>query len=371
MTRRALTDQERLDWLRLIRTENIGPITFRKLIERFGNAADAIKNAPDLAKRGGGKKPLSIAPRETAEKEIEKLQSQGGFMLASCEPDYPHQLAAIEDAPPVISLFGNRKFLGDKRRVAIVGSRNASLNGKQFAERLAKDCGQANLIVVSGLARGIDTAAHKGSLESGTIAVLAGGVDVVYPEENTALYNEICQKGVAIAESPFGTPPTSHHFPKRNRIIAGLCEGTLIVEALAQSGSLITTRCALEQGREVMAVPGSPLDPRCKGNNNLLREGATLVENVQDILNALSHAPGQFGEPENSGFSGRNESLSEADIASARAKILQALGPSPVRLDDLIREVEMPVSVILAALLELELAGKAERSQGGTVALLT
>ncbi|MBY0429135.1 MAG: DNA-processing protein DprA [Alphaproteobacteria bacterium] len=365
-----MNDNERIDWLRLIRSENIGPITFYKLMERFGSAESAIRNAPDLAKRAGGKKPLVIAPRETAEKEIAALSKIGGFMLAACEPDYPNYLRAIEDAPPIISIKGQRSALNGKRMMAMVGSRNASLNGRQFAERIARDCGQADMMVVSGLARGIDTAAHQGALKTGTIAVVAGGIDVIYPEENDKLYHAICEKGAIIAESQFGVPPTNRHFPKRNRIISGVSEGVLIIEAVEQSGSLITARMALEQGREVMAVPGSPLDPRSKGNNNLLRQGAVLVENVQDIIGGLSKHPIQNMSEPDSHFTNRNESLSEGDIANAREKILQSIGPVAVRIDDLIRDVELPAAIVLAALLELELAGRVARSPGQNVALV-
>lgn len=367
---KPLSDNERIDWLRLIRSENIGPITFNKLMERFGSAESAIRNAPDLAKRAGGKKPLVIAPRESAEKEINALASISGFMLASCEPDYPAYLRTVEDAPPIISVKGQRSALNGKRMMAMVGSRNASLNGRQFAERIARDCGQADMMVVSGLARGIDTAAHQGALKTGTIAVVAGGIDVIYPEENDKLYHAICEKGAIIAESQFGVPPTNRHFPKRNRIISGVSEGVLVIEAVEHSGSLITARMALEQGREVMAVPGSPLDPRSKGNNNLLRQGAVLVENVQDIIGGLSRHPlQQMAEPA-SNFTNRNESLSEDQIALARLKITQSIGPVAVRIDDLIRDVELPAAIVLAALLELELAGKAVRSPGQNVALV-
>ncbi len=368
--KKPLNDNERADWLRLIRSENIGPITFYKLLERFGTAESAIRNAPDLARRAGGKKPLTIASREVAEKEISALEKIGGFMLAACEPDYPAYLRAIEDAPPIISVIGQRSALNSKRMVAMVGSRNASLNGRQFAERIARDCGQADMMVISGLARGIDTAAHQGALKTGTIAVVAGGIDVIYPEENDKLYHAICEKGAIIAESQLGVPPTNRHFPKRNRIISGVSEGVLIIEAVEHSGSLITARMALEQGREVMAVPGSPLDPRSKGNNNLLRQGAVLVENVQDIIGGLSKHPTQnMSEPEMS-FTDRNESLSDGDIAVARQRILQSLGPVAVRIDDLIRDVNLPAAIVLAALLELELAGKAARSPGQNVALV-
>lgn len=367
---KPLSDTERFDWLRLIRSENIGPITFYKLMERFGSAESAIRNAPDLAKRAGGKKPLVIAPRESAEKEIAALTKIGGFMLAACEPDYPCYLRAVEDAPPIISILGQRSALNGKRMIAMVGSRNASLNGRQFAERIARDCGQADMMVVSGLARGIDTAAHQGALKTGTIAVVAGGIDVIYPEENNKLYHAICEKGAIIAESQFGVPPTNRHFPKRNRIISGVSEGVLIIEAVEQSGSLITARMALEQGREVMAVPGSPLDPRSKGNNNLLRQGAVLVENVQDIIGGLSKHPLQNMAEPTTHFTNRNESLSEGQIAIAREKILQSIGPVAVRIDDLIRDVELPAAIVLAALLELELAGRVARSPGQNVALV-
>ncbi|NDE89560.1 MAG: DNA-protecting protein DprA [Alphaproteobacteria bacterium] len=367
---KALTDEERLNWLRLIRTEHVGPITFYKLLERFGSVDSAIRNAPDLAKRAGGKKQLVIASRESAEKEIQALTKTGGFMLAACESDYPTYLRAIEDAPPIISVKGQRSALNSKQMIAMVGSRNASLNGRQFAERIARDCGQANMMVISGLARGIDTAAHQGALKTGTIAVVAGGIDVIYPEENAKLYQAILEKGAIIAESPFGTAPTNRHFPKRNRIISGVSEGVLVIEAVEHSGSLITARMALEQGREVLAVPGSPLDPRSKGNNNLLRQGATLVENAQDIINGLSRHPHHMAEP-TSFFTERDEPLSDDEIAHARTKILETLGPVAVRIDELIRDIDMPASMVLAALLELELAGRAARQPGQYVVLLS
>lgn len=369
MAVRSLNDDERINWLRLIRSDNIGPITFYKLLERFGNAETALRNAPELAKRAGAKKQLVITSRESAEKEIAGLEKIGGFMLAACEPDYPSHLRSLEDAPPVISIKGARSALNGRRMVAMVGSRNASLGGRQFAERIARDAGQADIMVVSGLARGIDTAAHQGALKTGTIAVVAGGIDIIYPEENSKLYHAICEKGAVIAESPLGMPPTNRHFPKRNRIISGVSEAVLIIEAVEHSGSLITARMALEQGREVMAVPGSPLDPRSKGNNSLLRQGAILVENVQDILNALPASPhSHMAEPADS-FHPNNESLSDDDIAFARQKILETLGPVAVRIDELIRDIELPTPIVLAALLELELAGMAMRSPGQFVAL--
>lgn len=367
---RTLTDEERLDWLRLIRSDNIGPITFHRLIQRFGTIADAIEQAPVLARRGGSVKPFRIMSREAAENEAQVLHALGGFMLASCEPDYPQLLRMIEDAPPVISVLGKRDLLNKGRCIAMIGSRNATLNGRQFTERLARDCGQAGFTLVSGMARGIDASAHRGGMSTGTIAVVAGGVDVVYPEENQPLYDEIAQKGIIIAESPFATPPTNRHFPRRNRIISGLCEGVIVVEAVEHSGSLITANFALEQGREVLAVPGSPLDPRAKGSNNLLRQGATLVENVQDILDVLSrHTPPHLAEPPLP-FYDALQSFGDDDLSNARTKILASLSPVPVRVDDLIRDVELPAALVLAALLELELAGKAARQPGQLVCLI-
>ncbi|MBK3735627.1 DNA-protecting protein DprA, partial [Azospirillum brasilense] len=265
--RRPLSAAERFDWLRLIRSENVGPITFHRLLERFGGAGAALEALPDLAKRGGRTKPLRIAPKADIDRELAANDRIGARLLFSCEPDYPEPLAALDDAPPVVSVLGHPHLLR-RRAVALVGARNASMNGKKFAERLARDLGEAGLLVVSGMARGIDTAAHAGALGSGTAAVVAGGADVVYPPENQALYRDIVQQGVVIAESPVGTTPQARHFPRRNRLISGLSLGVLVVEAALRSGSLITARMALEQGREVMAVPGSPLDPRCQGTNN-------------------------------------------------------------------------------------------------------
>ncbi|MBI3419508.1 MAG: DNA-protecting protein DprA [Proteobacteria bacterium] len=368
---RALNTDEKLDWLRLFRSEHVGPITFYRLIERFGSAANAIDALPSLAKRGGQKNPIKLATRESAEKELKAVNDAGGIMIARCEPDYPPLLAAVEDAPPVISVLGRRELLKKTRALAVVGSRNASLNGRQFAEKLARDCGQAGFTVVSGLARGIDAAAHRGGLATGTIAVLGCCISIVYPEENKKLYEEIAEQGVIISECPFGTPPSAHQFPKRNRIISGLSEGVAVVEAVQQSGSLITARLALEQGREVFAVPGSPLDPRSAGSNNLLRQGATLVENAQDVLNELQGVGiSRFTEPQ-APVNGAAATASEDDVATARDKLLQTLGPSPLRLDDVIRDLNLPTSAVLAALLELELAGKAQRQPGGMICLLS
>jgi DNA processing protein len=368
--RRTLSPREKIDWLRLFRSENVGPITFHKLIARFGNASEAIDRVPELAARGGRKNPIKLASAEVAEKELAAVEAIGGMILASCEPDYPIALAATEDAPPVLSVLGRREILNSPRMLAMVGSRNASLNGRQFAERMARDCGQAGFTIVSGLARGIDAAAHRGSLPTGTVAVLGCCISHCYPEDNRELYEAIKEKGAIVSECPFGTPPAAHQFPKRNRVISGLSEGVLVVEAVQNSGSLITARMALEQGREVFAVPGSPLDPRSAGSNNLLRQGARLAENAQDILTELQGNASRFAEPP-ADFGDFEGQSSEQDVEQARKKLLETLGPTPLRLDDVIRDLNLSVPSILAALLELELAGKAQRLPGGTVCLLT
>ncbi|OYD84344.1 DNA-processing protein DprA [Azospirillum brasilense] len=369
--RRTLSAAERFDWLRLIRSENVGPITFHRLLERFGSAGAALEALPDLARRGGRTKPLRIAPKADIERELSANDRIGARLLCSCEPDYPEPLAALDDAPPVVSVLGHPHLL-TRRAVALVGARNASMNGKKFAERLARELGEAGLLVVSGLARGIDTAAHAGALGSGTAAVVAGGADVVYPPENETLYRDIVQQGVVIAESAVGTTPQARHFPRRNRLISGLSLGVLVVEAALRSGSLITARMALEQGREVMAVPGSPLDPRCQGTNNLLRQGAALVEGVDDVLRALdSLSPPVLRERQGDLFAqSRPAPPSESDLEAARTVILENLGHTPVAIDELVRGCQLSAPVVLTVVLELELAGRVQRQPGNQVNLI-
>ena len=283
----VLSPTERLAWLRLTRTENVGPVTFHQLIARFGTAAAALEALPEIVRRGGRAKPLAVFASSEAERELEAAERLGAHLVAQSEPDYPPALAAIEDAPPLLTMKG-RKELATRRGVAVVGARNASANGRRLAHDVAAGLGEAGLIVISGLARGIDAAAHQGSLGTGTLAVLAGGIDAIYPEENRSLHEAIAERGLLVAEMPVGTVPQARHFPRRNRIISGIALGVLVVEAAERSGSLITARFALEQGREVFAVPGSPLDPRAKGTNRLLRDGATLVESADDILRELA-----------------------------------------------------------------------------------
>ncbi len=369
--RRALTDIERLDWLRLIRTENVGPVTFARLMERFDTSGQAIQALPELAKRGGRKAPLRVASRAEAEREIAALTKFGARLIASCEPDYPQTLASIDDAPPLISVMGHPHLLR-KRAVAMVGARNASINGKRFAEALARDLGTAGYVVVSGLARGIDTSAHTGALASGTIAVVAGGLDVVYPEENRSLQQRIAEQGLVVAECPIGTQPLARHFPRRNRIISGLALGVVVIEATLKSGSLITARVAGDQGREVFAVPGSPLDPRSQGPNQLLRDGATVTERIEDILRVLESVdPPPLREPTRDLFSAnRDIQVDEATVLEIGERLMESLSHTPVPVDELIRGCQLSASVVRIVLTELALAGRVQELSGNQVVLI-
>lgn len=366
----ALSDAEKIAWLRLMRTENIGPITFHRLVQRYGTASKAIEALPYLAARGGRKKPLVAPPVSLIEKEIATLEKFGGRILCAAEGDYPVSLSAVEDAPPVLTILGNVTLL-NRPCVGIVGARNASLNGRKFAEILARDLGLAGQVIASGLARGIDTAAHEGSLATGTIAVVAGGIDVIYPPENKKLYDLIREQGVIVAESPFGQEPFAQSFPRRNRIISGLSQGVVVVEASLRSGSLITARMAAEQGRDVFAVPGHPLDPRAEGTNSLLRDGAILARSADDILNdlgkfsanGLRDAALQSFHPEEEPFI----DLPANDIADLSLVILNQLSTTPVQVDDLIRACGGGTAAISGTLLTLELAGAIQRLPGNRV----
>ena len=370
-TARTLNPAERMDWLRLIRSENIGPITFYQLLQRYGSATAALEALPDLARRGGRNSgTLHVPTRADALKEMAAIERAGAKLIAWGEPNYPSALAAVEDAPPLLSARGNME-LTQRRAIAVVGARNASANGKRLARDIAMQLGQNNFAVVSGLARGIDAAAHEGSLDTGTIGVLATGIDRVYPEENRALHDAIAARGLLLAEQPIGTEPHARNFPRRNRIISGIAVGVLVVEAAFKSGSLITARLALEQGREVFAVPGSPLDPRCRGTNDLIRRGAHLTESADDII--AEFAPGLASVPrppqsavdEPAGFEPGN-----ADLERARRLVLEQLSPTPVPVDDVVRGTGIPASLVAAVLLELSLAGRLDRQAGNRVALL-
>jgi DNA processing protein len=368
--RRQLTPSERLDWLRLIRSENVGPVTFRHLLRRFGSAAAALAALPDLAKRGGRAQPLKVHPKAAAEREIAELERLSGRLVGFIEPDFPAPLAAIDDSPPVLSLLGHAQVL-TRPTVAIVGARNASANGRLIAGTLAREIGAAGYSIASGLARGIDSAAHEAALETGTVAVVAGGIDVIYPPENEALYRAIAERGAVVAEMAVGTVPQARHFPRRNRLISGLSLGVVVVEAALRSGSLITARFALEQGREVFAVPGSPLDPRSAGANGLIREGATLVESAADVIAALSAQKPPLSARDELKFTAASAAdPAEREVAAARPVLLELLSPEPVAVDELLRACPFSPAAVQTALLELELAGRLARHPGNRVSLL-
>ena len=354
-----------IDRLRLIRTPGIGPVAFRQLLLRFGSAEAALAAIPDLARRGGGKIP-AVFPRDKAEREIEAAERLGARYLSPGQGLYPKALAELEDAPPLLTAKGNL-FLLDRPLVAIVGARNASAAACRFARGLAHDLGQEGVAVVSGLARGIDSAAHDGSLESGTIAVIAGGIDVYYPPENEARQKDVAERGLLLAEMPPGTEPRARHFPYRNRIIAGLAAGTVVIEAAPQSGSLITARLAAEAGREVMAVPGSPLDPRAQGCNQLIRDGATLIQTAADVMESITQLNGKVASPARP-----FDHLAEPPIyaeSEIRLRIEELLGPSPVPVDEIVRLSGAEPGAVQLVLLELDLAGRLDRHAGNKVSL--
>ena len=363
-----LSDNQRLDWLRLIRSENVGPRTFRSLVNHCGGAGTALTALPDLARRGGASRPLRVCPRDEAEREIAVAQRLGARFVALGEADYPGYFQTVEDAPPLLAVRGNAAVLRGPL-IAMVGSCNASAAGVKMAERLARELGAAGFGVASGLARGIDAAAHRASLTTGTVAVLAGGHDRVYPPEHAGLVDALLEAGAAISEMPFGWEPRARDFPRRNRLISGVSLGVVVIEAAKKSGSLITARMALEQNREVFAVPGSPLDPRAEGANGLLKQGAVLVTEVEDIVAVLRPIIGR-PPPEPPMEEPGSAASDDAPAPSARARIIALMGPTPVAVDDLIRLSGCSPAAVQTTLLELELAGRLDRQRGGLVALL-
>ncbi|MES2985055.1 MAG: DNA-processing protein DprA [Pseudomonadota bacterium] len=357
--------------LRLIRSEQVGPMTFFRLVKFCGSVEKALEMAPDISRRGGRKKPILIATRASAEREYDALTKFGARIIMYGEEAYPRLLQYIADAPPILTVRGHTHLFAHTKTFGMVGARNASTNGCLFAKKIAADIGAAGYSIVSGLARGIDAAVHRGSLATGTIAVIGGGIDNIYPPENAALFDEIAASGAILSELPFGAEPHARSFPGRNRIIAGMSRGVLVVEASLKSGSLITADFAQDYGRDVFAIPGSPMDPRCHGTNRLLKDGATMVETVGDILSNLSpigelplaeESPRLFAEPQPS-------FPDEKTLDDARAKILEALSASPTLLDDVLAATDLTPHVLMAVLLELELAGRLERHAGSKVAL--
>lgn len=364
----ALTDEQRLDWLRLIRSENIGPRTFGALLHHYGSARGALAALPDLARRGGASRVGRICSTEDAEREVVAARRKGVSFIGWSEPSYPVRLRMIDDPPPLIAVSGELITL-TLPMIAIVGSRNASAAGMKFAERIARELGEEGFVIVSGLARGIDAAAHRASVSSGTVAVLAGGHDRIYPAEHVPLAESIREHGVLLSEMPIAWEPRAHDFPRRNRLISGLSVGVVIVEAAQRSGSLITARMALEQGREVFAVPGSPLDPRAEGTNRLLKQGAALVTQAADVIEVIRPI---LGQPLNVGASEPERDAPDAGREPAsdeRRRVVALLGPTPVEIDDLVRLSGASPATVRVVLLELELAGKLDRQAGGRVAL--
>lgn len=364
MADRAVAE-DRVARLRLIRSDQIGPITYFQLLARFGSASAALDAIPDLAARGGGRAP-KLAARSLVEAEMARVEKLGARYLFLGQGLYPPLLAELESAPPALIVKGHLSLL-DKPAIAMVGARNASAAACRFARQLAQDLGAAGACVVSGLARGIDTSAHDGALESGTIAVIAGGIDVFYPPENEERQQAIADQGLLIAEQPPGIEPRARHFPYRNRIIAGLAHGTVVIEAAPRSGSLITARYATEFGRDVMAVPGSPLDPRAQGCNQLIRDGAILVQNADDVLEAIR--PFKL-RPLAQPRVDYNAAPTPSDAsATERQTLLDLLSPTPVSVDEIIRQSRFAPATVQTVLLELELAGRLERHAGGRVSL--
>jgi len=397
-----LSEAQRFQWLRLIRSENVGPRTFRALINNCGSAGAALDALPELARRGGASKPIRIASEEDIERELNAARKAGVRFIALGEPEYPPALRQIDSAPPILALCGREEAL-QQPAIAIVGSRNASAAGLTFTDRLARGLGNAGYVIVSGLARGVDQRAHVASLETGTVAVLAGGHARPYPPEAVSLLPRIAEFGAVISEMPIEWEPRGRDFPRRNRIVSGMALGTIVVEAARGSGSLITARFAVEQNREVFAVPGSPLDPRAEGTNDLLRDGATLCARTEDVLgvidpvrardpfSSLREMPVEpmeplWGEqrlldidPDATPRASKNAEFDESephglplreDIDVRRARIVELLGPSPIAIDELVRAADASIRDVRIVLMELDLAGRIEHSGGNRVALI-
>jgi len=367
-----ITTQDKINWLRLARSENVGKSTFFRLLEIFGSAEKTLENIHDFAGKTAGRK-IAICSISDAEKELINSQKFGAEILLFCEENYPRLLREIPDPAPILTVKGRTEFFLQDC-VAVVGPRNASFGAISFAKKIAADLSANSIITVSGMARGVDTAAHQASVANGTIAVIAGGIDHIYPSENAALYEKISTQGLIVSETPFGVPPKGGNFVQRNRIISGLSLAVIVVEAGLRSGSLITARCAAEQGREVFAVPGSPLDPRCHGTNRLIKDGAYMLENIDDImkefydLKARFSEVGMLREPDVEPFSMPSIKMpSNEDIRKVREEILSKLGFMPITIDEIMQEMDLPARLLNIALVQLELADKIEINFGKVV----
>lgn len=373
----TLTSKEKYSWIKLALSENIGPITFKDLIRYFKTAQAALDEIPSFSKRGGRSRPIKIAQDSLVEKQIKEAEKINADILVSCENEFPYLLRQIEDCPPVIFTLGHKNLLSHKS-VSIVGSRNCSINGQNLTRRIAFDLSTNDYVIVSGMAKGIDTAAHEGALgntntKGGTLAVLGTGIDSIYPKENEQLYYKIKERGCLVSELPIGTKPFPAAFPRRNRIISGLSVGTLIIEANLMSGSLITAREALSQNREIFAVPGSPMDTRSAGPNQLIRDGAHLVTNAEDILSILDTNTTRelldSFKPETA-CEKSYQSINEKELDEARKIILSRLSPEVTSVNQLIRGTGLPTDIVTIILIELELAGRIERFAGQRVSLI-
>lgn len=365
-----LSDRQRIAWLRLIRTSNVGPASFRDLINRFGSAETALEMLPELMAATGSRRTVHIPSLSDAEAEMDKANRHGARFVCVGEPDYPPLLKVIDHPPPLLAIIGKGEVF-NLPSIAIVGARNASLAGIKMARTLAGEIGRDGYSIVSGLARGIDTAAHQGSLESGTIGVLAGGLDVPYPPENANLCREIADRGGAVvSEMPFGWQPRAQDFPRRNRLVAGMALGLVVIEAAKRSGSLISARLAGEMGRLVFAVPGSPLDPRAGGTNGLLKDGATLVTEAADVLSAVAPLSARSSTPNLALEEPPDLSRSPSHGEDERSLIMEALGPTPIEIDEIIAHTRLHPAQVSMVLLELDLAGRLERHTGGSVSLV-
>ena len=360
------SDQERVSLVQLARTEGVGAITFHRLMQRFGSATETLNALPDMAKAAGKRNGLTVFSKAKAEDEIARLTRLGARYVAFGDGEYPALLSQVDGPPPLLCISGNSS-LAEQKCVAIVGARNASATGRKFTRMLADRLTQAGITIVSGLARGIDTAAHEAARDMQTVAVIAGGIDHMYPPENSDLQRAIAERGLLITEMPPGTAPKAELFPRRNRIISGMSRAVIVVEAALRSGSLITARFAAEQGRDVFAVPGSPLDPRCEGCNRLIKDGATILTSVDDVFEALNaqNLMRRSLSAEEPVFTGRDVSPEGAD----REKVVSLLSPTPVHLDDIVRESGLSADIVTAVLLELEIVGRAGRDGSGMVSL--
>jgi DNA processing protein len=369
MTTEKISYETRLAWLRLARSKNIGSVNFFRFLELFGSAEVTLAQLPAYLQRIGSKKQIKLFPTSDAEKELQKIEDFGAELLLFCDENYPQLLREIPDPAPVLTVKGNTELL-HRFTIAIVGSRNPSLNAITFTRKLATDLSNNDLVIASGMARGIDSAAHSFAMKNGTIAVIAGGIDHVYPRENVVLYNELAQRGLLIAENPFGAAPEKYHFVQRNRLISGLSLATIVVEANLKSGSLTTAKFAVDQGRDVFAMPGSPLDARCLGSNHLIKEGAKLIEGSADILEEIPSLRALYvGATGGRPLEDRNVTEGRTPLAPTKtftenhkisAEILQKLSFSPTTIDELIEELQLPANQINCALMELELAERVE-----------